>query len=382
MSFVVQPTSAKKWMVKKIIYKEGKAARKALDSLAYITLGFDKERMTIDEAKARARALNLQNRIEKHSQLAIVNAARRLSVSQAEGSVYLPTDTTNLFLEHLNNNYISRQKFGHKMTSHWQKATEVITALKLLPKDFSANKNSIVNYFVKKTHSLDYTKKVVRLIDLWGQFYSESNLLFYKHIPPLDNLDAQLITDSYCDSASYIGPSEPLSPGDLDALKGKLSDAQYRWLYISVWCGLRPSEINHLKAKVNGHRVEYKDRTPILVVYQSKLVRVARDKRVKRIPLFLDEQKIVLEYLGFELDQPLVKTIRKYLNRKVGLYGGRKGFTDLMLSRGQKFENISAWLGHANIDRTWRSYKDKRVVSFDVVSESKPQSAREQEPEP
>jgi hypothetical protein len=42
------------------------------------------------------------------------------------------------------------------------------------------------------------------------------------------------------------------------------------------------------------------------------------------------------------------------------LYGGRKGFVDLMLSKEQTFENISVWMGHSTLDRTWRSYKQRR----------------------
>jgi hypothetical protein len=43
----------------------------------------------------------------------------------------------------------------------------------------------------------------------------------------------------------------------------------------------------------------------------------------------------------------------------VDAYAGRKGFADLMLSRGQSFENISTWMGHSTISRKWRSYKNR-----------------------
>jgi hypothetical protein len=47
------------------------------------------------------------------------------------------------------------------------------------------------------------------------------------------------------------------------------------------------------------------------------------------------------------------------LSGNSALYGGRKGFTDLMLSKGNTIENISIWMGHSTLDRTWRSYKQK-----------------------
>lgn len=73
--------------------------------------------------------------------------------------------------------------------------------------------------------------------------------------------------------------------------------------------------------------------------------------------------------LGFiensKLQRPCLKTLKKYLkDQKISLYGGRKGFTDLMLSYGQKIEDISVWMGHTSIEVTWRYYKNKLKVSF------------------
>ena len=62
--------------------------------------------------------------------------------------------------------------------------------------------------------------------------------------------------------------------------------------------------------------------------------------------------------------RPHPKTVRKHLEANITLYGGRKGFTDLMLARGQKLEDISLWLGHRNITTTWKHYKDKEQINF------------------
>lgn len=64
--------------------------------------------------------------------------------------------------------------------------------------------------------------------------------------------------------------------------------------------------------------------------------------------------------------KPLVKTIQKACPKPAGLgvYSGRKGFTDLMLSFDQTLENIAAWMGHASIERTWKHYKNKDIVNF------------------
>jgi len=58
--------------------------------------------------------------------------------------------------------------------------------------------------------------------------------------------------------------------------------------------------------------------------------------------------------------RPLMKTIRSHFGDDIDLYGGRKGFSDLMLSKHQTLENISVWMGHSTLDRTWRSYKSRK----------------------
>jgi hypothetical protein len=46
--------------------------------------------------------------------------------------------------------------------------------------------------------------------------------------------------------------------------------------------------------------------------------------------------------------------MRQYFFKDIDLYGGRKGFTDLMLSKRNTVENISIWMGHRTLDRTWK----------------------------
>ncbi len=58
--------------------------------------------------------------------------------------------------------------------------------------------------------------------------------------------------------------------------------------------------------------------------------------------------------------RPIAKTMRQYFGYGTNLYGGRKGFSDLMLSKGQSLHNISIWMGHSSLERTWRSYKNRR----------------------
>jgi integrase len=128
------------------------------------------------------------------------------------------------------------------------------------------------------------------------------------------------------------------------------SVSQYNWLYLSVWLGLRPNEVDKLIDDEFVRILFDKQGIPILWVYQSKLTSIPPRFRWKLIPLF---------------ERPLAKTVKKYLGSNITLYGGRKGFTDLMLSINQRLENISQWMGHSTIDRTWKHYKCRTMVHYD-----------------
>jgi integrase len=64
--------------------------------------------------------------------------------------------------------------------------------------------------------------------------------------------------------------------------------------------------------------------------------------------------------------RPLTKTVRHHFGEHTTLYGGRKGFTDLMLGHQQRLENISQWMGHSSIDRTLRNYKSRTITHYDL----------------
>ena len=115
----------------------------------------------------------------------------------------------------------------------------------------------------------------------------------------------------------------------LVSVSGRMNQANFNWLFLSVWPGLRPQEIDNLH-EIQLWRVE----TPIVGrkvfwIYQTKIIALPPEDRWK--------------------------PMRQYFSKDIDLYGGRKGFTDLMLSRGNTIENISIWMGHSTLDRTWRS---------------------------
>ena len=156
--------------------------------------------------------------------------------------------------------------------------------------------------------------------------------------------------------------SRPLSPIQLDSVSGKLNRRNFNWLYLSVWFGLRPMEVDHLK-HAEFWRIEVLPAgRKVLWVYQTKIIALPPEDRWKPIPILFEQQEFglrIIESRNFR--RPIMKTMRRHFGRGTCLYAGRKGFSDLMLSKGHSLTNISIWMGHSTLDRTWRSYKQRRV---------------------
>ena len=150
-------------------------------------------------------------------------------------------------------------------------------------------------------------------------------------------------------------------PEILTSTSGKINQPNFNWLFISVWLGLRPQEIDNLHDK-NLWKLEIPVQgRKILWVFQTKIVALPLEDRWKPIPILFEEQEFAIRIIESEnFKRPLIKTMRKYFGFEIDLYGGRKGFSDLMLSRGQALENISIWMGHSTLARTWVSYKNKK----------------------
>jgi hypothetical protein len=111
-----------------------------------------------------------------------------------------------------------------------------------------------------------------------------------------------------------------------------------------------------------------------LEVNQSKIETEDEDDSLKYIPILYPEQEAALKlFTEGPLKRPKPKTLKSVSSANIDTYSGRKGFVDLMMSLGQKFENASLWLGHSNIEVTKDHYKDGANVPFTpvVAKESK-----------
>lgn len=363
-SFYIRTSGATGWIATIQEYSQGKKKQRSLTDEEYQVFSINRK-WAIDEARQQVKRLNQLNKIETHKKS---RAARQASLLKIQSSLYISEALANKFQEHLIENILSgdiERMEKNKILSHWQASQKIINTLQLLPDQYGANAGRFVSQFVKQSVSPDYGVKLLKIINLFGEFCCQYQNQYYRPIK-FTRIQTQQIRDKYLSSKSYRGPSDRLTPELLEAKRSQLSDANYRWLYLSVWLGLRPAEINGLTDAKFGCKLEFdkKRKVKFVQVYQAKLKSVAVEKRWKYIPLIFREQEVIEDYIKLPLKQPTNQTLRKLFGFTVRGYAGRKNFTDLMLDRGRKIEEISSWLGHATIETTWKFYKDRNKLTL------------------
>lgn len=322
--------------------------------------GFDPA-LSFEAAAALRTMLNKQNavkvRAEKRSRI-----HRRLKDEATDYAAFIADEDG--FKDWAAKNLRSEAFTSNKFLSHWHAAKAMVAELKMDPTQFEDSKQLIYRYFAKKQYALGYCEKILRCLNLYGKFYSKKFKKYVEAVPLPSGYDRSDIADAHYEKKPHGGASLPLTIADLATLENKLSVEQYNWMRISLWCGLRPFEVQSLH-KQGTYRWEVKEGVDILCVFQSKLKKLPRDQRWKRIPMVEPEQagiKALVESKKFE--KPLVKTVQKYLSERYTCYAGRKGFEKLMTSRDHEFVNISRWLGHQDLNRTFKDYGDLTDVNF------------------
>lgn len=366
--YVAKKSNGHGWRLMETVYKDGKRKPSQVPKSAYQALGFRFD-MSDEEAKARVSQLNKVNRVEKSKVIAI---ARRVELESVSASAYVPKALAEAFVQKIKDDNFGSDTHCEKRLSHWQFVQDMVTTLQLEPKDFADNKRKIFGYFIKRKISLDYAGKIRRTLNEWGYFVSKQRGQFFEPVGAPKGIEKEKIADSNETSEGKRRPSEKLTEKVLADLIRNLPDGHGEYLSIALYFGLRPSEIQELREKPEHHRIDRVGKTVVLRIYQSKLSGVAREKRWKVIPVILDQQKQALQYIEKDTwSRPLARTLQRLSGVYLTRYCGRKGFTDLMLGYGQELVDISAWLGHTTINRTYHSYKDKQEVTFSPVKKRK-----------
>lgn len=355
----VQYVSFKK---KDSIHSKAKYPKKEWDISKdrWCSLGFYKY-MSIKEARVRARQLNSRLEIKRQEERFLKNSKQERML-QIKFSSVLPSEFVEEFEQRFIRKRDSEVDSGRRRSSRartiWKAAQRLIVEINKDPSDWYYTFYEVYDYFFTNQYSIGYTQSILKIANLWGYFYCKKLGRAFLPIPLPRGYERMRIIEEHARSTrNNRRASDSINPSELYKAKFKLKTNQFNWLYLSVWLGLRPKEIDSLKNE-KYWRVSREGKVLVLWVYQTKIVSLPPEKRWKPIPLIYDEQRFVLKIIESKLiKRPLVKTVKRYLGKNIDLYGGRKGFTDLMLSKGHSLENISVWMGHSTIERTWKSYK-------------------------
>ena len=328
-------------------------------------------RMSAVEARARARQLNALA-IVKKQELQLRKLRLEELDLQKRNQAFLPEEFTAEFeLKYLRSRDSQSKRRRNKMTrAHilWRAVQKLIVHIKVEPTEWNLNQDQIYDYFFERSYSLSYLNKMLNVLNPWGFFICKKIDAPYLSVQRPRGYERQRLVDRYYENiGKRKRASRPLSPILLNSAKEKMRPKQFNWLFVSVWLGLRPREIDNLGDKNLWKVEELATGTKVLWVYQTKLIALPPIDRWKPVPLIYDEQKFAAKIIEDGLfERPLNKTVRRYFGEGVTLYGGRKGFTDLMLGKGHTLEAISQWMGHSTIGRTWRTYKDRLGVEFSM----------------
>lgn len=368
----VRPTG---WFVWYQHYVEGKRTQERVDDKAVRDIGFKKE-WSVDQAKTHCHQLNNERSLLKEKMRV---SAKRVTSLKSINETLFPQTKVEAFQELLEEENFGSKTHLEKLNSHFNFVQKMINELKILPVEYKESSKKIYKYFIKEKISPSYAARLISLLNRWGKFVSKTNGSYFDNVVVPRGRELSAIAEAQQTKTGKdtdLGvrtESLPLDPETLKEAKDKFKIEQYNWLLISVWFGLRPEEVECLHIE-KRYRIEYnlKKKIKVLHVYQSKLQSIAEDRRWKAIPVIFPEQEECLDIISEDnFQKPIYKIMRKHIGNGITLYGGRKGFVDLMLSHGQKLENISIWLGHKDISTTWKHYKDKNEINFDDVKSVK-----------
>jgi hypothetical protein len=323
--------------------------------------------MTFEEAKARASQLNKLDKLKQ------IEARRnrihdRLHAERLSQEVFFPVAEREQFEK-------TKLKLDKPKTLvYWRFACRLMAEIGLQPKDWFDSKELFYKAIIARQMSGTYVRAVLPMINEWGMFIARKHGTAFLPIPYPRGGWLKDIKEAYRKKKVRRGnrKSAPLTPELLESKRSKLTEAEYRWLKRTVWLGLRAVEADLLN-KPSGPDTWWLDThedgvTPVIWVYQTKLYGQDDDNRLKAIPCFLPEQKNVLEEIGLPAKRPIQKKRRDVFGEAITLHGGRKNFSALMKKYNQDFQNVSVWLGHCDVTRTYADYFDKKAVTFKKVS--------------
>lgn len=299
-------------------------------------------------------------------------ALKRFEEMKSYNKTFFPPNYVEEFLNRLMSASDGKPRFKKRLVRNFQIVQEMVVELNILPHHYEQDLDRFISYFKDKRYSASYSKDVLWVLNKWGHFYSRKRQTFFEPIGRLRVKNQNAITTAQKEKGGVRKVSQAMTAELLKQLRGKINTDKleelhkYHWVFISFVFGLRPSECN---SALEEKKIETINGIPTLVIIQTKLTTVDEDEKIKRIPVICEEQAEAIELIKKgQAKRPTPKWLAEHLKNQVevlDLYCGRKGFTDFMISKGQSLEKISMFLGHKNIQTSWKFYKDRKRVDFD-----------------
>lgn len=362
MSLFVRKSGIKGW---KLIHKSGDGKQRVISKsgMEFAELGF-RQSMNLEEARAHCRP------IQSEKKLAIQAERRgkieaRLKQTRVQASAWLPDNIVHEFEAD-----VLPYKAHPEKPHEWALAKEIISSLNYPPSEWYFKPEPIFKPFELKGLGLDYIQRVLRLINIYGAYYSHKRKTsFYPIEMPSKNLKEKILRAFHSKGASR--QVYALTNEALDAARPKLTNKNYNWLYLTVWLGLRPREVDQLiKSNTPKYwKIDTSDkRFTIIRVFQRKLQEkgVEDAKCWKAIPLVEPEQEKCVEIIkSQEFKRPLLKTVHTHISDKISLRSGRRYFRTLMRLRGYSDNITWRWMGHLNPKTSQEHYDLHDVVWYE-----------------
>jgi hypothetical protein len=324
--------------------------------------------MSIEEARARVKQLNLETNHFAKAEAEKVRTLEQAQLTRQMGKRLFPEQLVRDFEEE---RLKPKFHFGgsnpegkyKKALCRWRFVLKMLAKVDKVPSEWAKEPRVFYKYFTEQKVTAGYAVKCLAILNMWGYFISEKQGKAFLPVSPPRGYDRQVIEDKADEEGTQ--DSLALTPDMLESKKSELKPCFYQWLYITLWLGLRPVEVEN-EYKLSTKVVRGKS-IKVISVYQSKLMGVVKEKRWKHIPLLYPEQTKAVEFLeAKEWRKPYTPLLKEVFGERFFLYMGRKGFTEIMLEKGHRFETVADWLGHTDGGQLLKKhYRDSTRVEID-----------------
>lgn len=248
--YIRQLRKSGSWSLYYEYYQNGLRQKPMLvQKLAYGELGFRSD-MSVGEAKERCSRLNKERNLEKSK----VRLANRVVELRSMNELMFPSEFVSEFNELLEEENFGSTQHLAKVKVMFKFVQGMVPVLKIVPSNYKENSKRIYKYLVSKKVSIDYGNKIIQMLNRWGKFVAKKQGSYFEPVESPRGVaraaieEAQLTKKGRNSELGVRTKSGPLTPQLLAQSSDNFANPKhYNWLYISLWFGLRPEEVDALK---------------------------------------------------------------------------------------------------------------------------------------